>query len=338
MIAETQFVEGIIVGYSFILLFILIVLMIHNPNKNKITSKSELISIAGIHATLLAIIVASLSAYTLFISENVQSLEQRAKDEAGKINEIKFYRYSHGIVNQDEAFDTDKKVKILHKILWQDKDLSLKESERGVKAVGIMNSIMCQYPFCIRTFKTEDGHFASKGPPDPIIFEDLKSVQKWVSEIDKITLPLISDWDHIKEYIIRFFEIYKKKKHVQINMKFCLEEIKDERYFASDLYSEIHCDPVESCKDFFAKLIESRKIMETTEYYIKQANAYKNKVIPVEIISIIFLLILFVFIVGVILPLSLPSVSNIWLLWLPFILYGIGYFYLAFRILKFTMN
>jgi len=304
----------------------------------KFHSKSELIGIAGIHATLLAIIVASLSAYTLFISKNVQTVQQRAINEAGKINEIKFYRYSHGAVKQEEVWDKEKMVKMLYKILWGHDDPSVKESEREFKALGIMNAIMSQYPFCNRKFKTEDGHIATRGDPEPIIFEDFKSVVNWANEIDDITLPLISVWDGIKDHIIGFFDRYSKREYVKTNIDFCLKNSREEKYFASDLFSKIHCDPVSSCKDFFSKLIEARKIMETTKYYIKEAEAYKHKAIPVEIISIIFLIILLVFIVGVILPLSRPSVNTFWLLWLPFILYGIGYFYLAFKILKFTMN
>lgn len=51
----------------------------------KFDKKSELNSIAGIHATLLAIIVASLSAYTLFISENVRTIQEKAAEEAKKL-------------------------------------------------------------------------------------------------------------------------------------------------------------------------------------------------------------------------------------------------------------
>ena len=304
----------------------------------KFHSKPELIGIAGIHATLLAIIVASLSVYTLFISENVQTLQQRAIKEAGKINEIEFYRYSHGTVKQEEVWDKEKMVKMLYKILWGDDDPSVKESEREYKALGIMNAIMCQHPFCNRHFKTEDGRFGSRGDPEPIIFEDFKSVLSWVNEIDVITLPLISVWDERQDYIISLFDKYSKKEHVKVNIENCFEPTENERFFAKDLFSKIFCDPVSSCKDFFSKLIEARKIMKEAKYYIQQTHSYKDKVIPVKTLIFIFIMICLVFIFGVIFPLSLPSVSTIWLLWVPFILYGLGYFYLVFSILKFTMG
>jgi len=138
----------------------------------KFHSKPELISIAGIHATLLAIILASLSAYTIFISENVQTLQQRAIREAEKINEIEFSRYSNGAVNQEELWDKEKMANMLYKILSGFDYPSVKESEREYKALGIMNAIMAQHPFCNRFLKTEDGRFGSRGDPEPIIFED----------------------------------------------------------------------------------------------------------------------------------------------------------------------
>jgi len=304
----------------------------------KFHSKPELISIAGIHATLLAIILASLSAYTIFISENVQTLQQRAIEEAEKINEIEFSRYSNGAVKGEEVWNKEKMVKMLYKILWGDDDPSVKESEREYKALGIMNAIMAQHPFCNRFLKTEDGRFGSRGDPEPIIFEDFKSVQKWVNDIDVITGPIISVWEERRDYIISLFDKYSKREYVKSNIEFCLKNSREEKYFAKDLGTKIFCDPVSSCKDFFSKSIKARKIMKATKYYIQQTQSYKGKAIPVKTLIFIFIMILLVFIFGVIFPLFLHSVSTILLLWIPFILYGLGYFYLALSILKFTMG
>ena len=232
-------------------------------------------------------------------------------------------------------------VKVLFDICLGHDIPSVEESKREFKALGIMNAIMCQYPFSNRHFKTEDGRFGSRGDPEPIIFEDLKSVIRWVNEIDAITGPLISAWEMRQGYIINLFDRYSKIEYVKNNIAFCIKTFvhdDNEKFFAKDLYSMIFCDPVSSCKDFFSKLIEARKIMKTAKYYIQQTHSYKDKVIPAKTLIFIFVMICLVFFFGVIFPLFLPSVSSIWLLWVPFTLYGLGFFYLAFRILKFTMG
>lgn len=240
--------------------------------------------------------------------------------------------------------DKEKMVKILHDLLSGYDVSSVKESEREQTALGIMNKIMSEYPFCNRHFKTEDGHFGSRGDPEQIIFDDFNSVLRWVDKIDTVTFPLIGLWDNIKDYnyIINLFNKHSKKKWVKGNIEHCLETgkttFRNERFFAKDAFSDIFCNPVSSCKDFFSKLKKARTIMNATKYYVQQIQSYKDKVFPAKTLVFIFIMICLVFIVGVIFPLSLHSVSTIWLLWVPFILYGLGYLYLILKILQFTMD
>lgn len=303
----------------------------------KYNSKSELIGIAGIHATLLAIIIASLSAYTFFISEKILNLQHRAITEAYKINEIEYYRYFGGL-DKNEVWNKKELVKNLYEILSKHDDPSVDEFNRGFKALGIMNAIMCQYPFCHRHFKTDDGRFGSREDPEPIIFEDYKSVQAWVNEIAGITNPLISIWNLRKDFIISLFEEYSKTDIAKSNIENCFKLAETNKFFfEKHLIPEIFCNPASSCKDFFSKLIGARNITKNVKYHIKQADAYKSKIIPLKTLALFFIMIFLVFIFGVIFPLFLSSVSTIWFLWIPFILYGVGYLYLAFRILRFTL-
>ena len=304
-----------------------------------IHSKSELISIAGIHATLLTILVACLSVYTIVISEKILAMQEKAKLEAEKINEIRFNRYSNGAIHNSEAFDREKLVKDLSTILFHFNDPSLKGVEREERALGIMNALMNQYPFCNRFFKTEEGNFGTRGEAEPILFEDFNGVTKWVHDVDIITGALISFWEEWQDIVISIFNEYKEKEFVKFNIQHCLEKgnefHQNERVFGKDLFTERFCDPVESCKDFFYKLNKSRQVMEKSAYYIMQVNSYKQKIIPYKTMVVSLLMIFLVFIIGVVFPLHFSSVNTVWLLWIPFLLYGTGYFILAMRLLNF---
>jgi hypothetical protein len=303
----------------------------------KIVSQPESINIAGIHATLLAIMIACLSAYVLFRFENVITFQMRAIKEAEKINEINFITYLHGRLEQeDDVWNKNKMVQTLSDIMQGHDDRSLKIETRATRALGIMSAIVNQYPFCNRFFKPkpEDGHFGSRGIPDPIIFGDSEDVRKWVKEIDDITGSLISIWtiNNYSENLVNIMEEFSNTEMLISNKKTMTKMAA----MISDIniYTPVAIDPLSSCNDFFSKLIESRKIMNKAKYFIQQTDSFREKVSSVIFLCIALVMIGVIFIVGVIFPLTWPSVNSVYLLWIPFMFYGTVYLYLIFKIFK----
>ena len=298
-------------------------------------SKTELISIAGIHATLLAIMMACLIAYVLFAFGNLQTFQMRAISEAEKINEIYFVPYRHGTIKQDEVWNKKELEQELCDIMMGDDNPSTTIKDRATKALGIMNAILGQYPFSNRIF-TKDGHYGSRNPADPIIFGDFKDVRKWVKEIDDMTGPLTRGWTIDSENFVNLMVEFCKAESFIQNQEAITNAV-NKFPLLSSTFTPILTDPPLSCKDFFSKLIKSRKIMNKTKYFIQQTDSFREKVTSVRSLCFAFVMIGVIFVFGVIFPLTQSSVSSLYLLWIPFIFYGTVYGFLLFKIFKIVM-
>lgn len=298
--------------------------------------KSELISIAGIHATLVAIMVACLSAYILFAFGNLQTFQMRAIKEAERINEINFLSYHHGILKQgDDVWNKKKMVEKLYNIMAGHDDRSVTIEDRATKVLGIMNAIMSQYPFRNKFFKPDPkvGRFGSRGEAEPIIFGDFEEVRNWVKEIDDITGPLTSGWTAYSNNLNNLMVEFSKTERYISNAKTTTKAIATSPRL-KNIFTPVSEDPLSSCHDFFSKLIESRKIMNETKYFIEQTDSYRGKVTSANLLFVTFGMIGLIFVFGVIFPLTQTSVSSLYLLYIPFIFYGMVYIFLLFKIIR----
>ena len=77
---------------------------------NKPLEKGQSLAIAGVNATLFALIIASVSVYMVFAHTSFQQIEVRAFGEAAKVNNLDFIINGSpfGGVDSDEFFETEK--------------------------------------------------------------------------------------------------------------------------------------------------------------------------------------------------------------------------------------
>ena len=68
-----------------------------------LVSKTKLVSIAGMHFTMLAICVALLSGYVIHVHSTIDNLQLGVFREAGRINDIKVRTYSNRPSNRSDA-------------------------------------------------------------------------------------------------------------------------------------------------------------------------------------------------------------------------------------------
>ena len=75
----------------------------------RILDKPHSLAIAGVHTTLIAVLVACLSAYLVFAYNTVQQAELKAIEEAEKINSILFlvHQCPYRRIEHTEVFDKE---------------------------------------------------------------------------------------------------------------------------------------------------------------------------------------------------------------------------------------
>lgn len=304
-----------------------------------VIERPDTFTIAGIHTALLAILVAGLSVYVIFVFSKIQDLEMRALQEAEHINSIGYIRSSYGLLTQEELFDREKLVKMLDSIMLGSEDRSLPKGreERTAKSLAIMSVITHQYPFPELIFKTKDGRMAMGGEPESIYFGNIEDVRQWVKAMDEITRPL--KWWHILKgnFSIMLSEFSKSDEVIKIkelHKGFGLRDtlIKDD---GTPFFSSEEDEPTAIYSGFINKLTSAKQIMKSTGYYLKQMDVLRAKYPSKATIFIGFLIVGVSFVFGVIVPISCQSVRN-GIVLMPFLFYGLIYMYLLFQMFRYV--
>jgi hypothetical protein len=153
------------------------------------------VDIASIHATILSIIIATITAYAIYIYNNLDSMESRIFYEAERINrELNFTYINVGPTKEILlASDINKREELINMWLrlFQYKNIGKNTEQRGEEAVKIMNAISLFYPFPARARIISDNRIENI-KQQPILFNNWEMVEKWIHDIWQDTNIILS--------------------------------------------------------------------------------------------------------------------------------------------------
>ena len=159
------------------------------------------LNLVGIHASILSIIIAFLSAYGLFVFGNLDELEYRAFSEYSKINDIeltsKYRSPRHQFRNLLDISPKSQYQPVLDQIwnitftglmnaMYKDKHNNIDNAELGIQLLCNMTVLQNIYPFATRIYFDADGNVLDKSNIDRIEFSSLDDIRNWVKDIDKV--------------------------------------------------------------------------------------------------------------------------------------------------------
>jgi hypothetical protein len=297
-----------------------------------VIEKPDIFTVAGIHTALLAILLTGLSAYVLFIFSKIQDMEMRALQEAENINTVGSVRSFYGTTTQAEAFDRDKLVEMLDRVMdgHDHPSLPINQEERIEKALQLMAKITEQYPFPEKIFKTKEGHYGARGEPEPIYFGNIGDVRKWVKVMDEISGHLLY-WQLYEDSFSSMLGAFSKSEKVVELKKLHKDGLSSIYLIKKDdgtpFFLPEEDEPISIYKAFLNKMRSARQIMKTTGYYLKRTDVFRDKYPSKTILLLGFFLGGISFIFGVIVPLLCQSVRTGTIL-MPFLFYGLIYMYL----------
>ncbi len=298
----------------------------------EILDRPESLAIAGVHTTIIAVLVACLSAYLVFVYTTVQQAELKAIEEAEKINSIVFlvHQCPYRSVEQAEVFDKEKLIDMMQKITFGVDDPLLPKdlNERAKKALGIMGALVGQYPFPVQYFKTKEGHPSSRDEGEPISFANLNEVRAWIGSMHKTTGVFTPDIVGLSENLLTLLEEFGRSAYVsQLRdtiMKSPLLRPMVSRRLVTGFGWHVTLeamDPVLVHHDFLDGMKESMSIVKSTQNYVKRADALGRGYPSKLRLKIVFFLVFVAFGCGVVYPLARVKVRPLFALWLPIVIY-----------------
>lgn len=289
------------------------------------------LTIAAIHASIVAIFIAASFAYLLFLYGRLDELKSSVYQEANKINRLRFAS-SLGLKIEDKYVCNNDKTRmqlagILANIaltgmpqlgVFQEKDLSVEEKkEVGTEAIKIMDALSSYYPFPQRLIRGPKGETYIANKPIKVKFTSIEDVWKWRNDVYLLAVPLLHFWDDRRE---RFLNTIQP----------ALEEYRE-------FFEGRNINPEVFVNTFFQNISKAQLIANSTEEKLMAWTAYQKRIEIKRPLIIVLALSILAFVLGVFFPIVgwIPP-KRIALLFLlaPFICYFFLFFYLFCKVLS----
>lgn len=293
-------------------------------NKNIEHYQSGQLPIAGIHATILGILIAIFSAYSFYVHNVIQEMELELINTAEKINKIPFLRYSY-LPPDDFSLpkDSEERIKILVNIITllsgnphnaqYGIEIPENQADRAEKAFQLINIIAHRYPFPDTLRKTKGGW--SIGPPEPLIFGNVNDVSNWHLDLSGIlnTTKLFRYLPNeflSKNYLDYFKSLERKKAEL-------IQRAKNDRV----LQIQGIIEPKIIFSNFIEGLNKAEEVSLAIEYKLKKIDKYSNSHLSRNILRIVICLTLLIFFTSVIVPIIFKHANKIFWIYIPSIYY-----------------
>jgi hypothetical protein len=307
-------------------------------------SKSRLaISQAGIHATVLSILIGFGITYVLHINTQIFEVETDAIKIAERVNDIKFSAIWLSLVSPGGKFleywsSTDDQMQEWLASYWLDptgsridallsrppfkiyfSDIGLNHTEFKL---CLMAALVLRYPFPERMV-TKKGRFVGMQPTPAIVFSDIKAVEDWRLAVEKkkfyITVSQI-DWFGADAFVQGF----DWSKEINLFYKFW----KNSPGYSSEKLKQFRVMPGEFCSN-----VESiYGISRALDYRLKRFHYLKrlSPSRPLVVLTLVFAIV--TFFSGIVVPFAYPAVSRFLVIWVPTLFYTYFLVYLVIKV------
>ena len=297
------------------------------------------IYLAGIHATVISILIGLGIAFILHINTQIGEVETDALRIAEGANHIKFSPAWFKLVGPSSKFlenwsSDDDQIQAWLASYWLDptgkhtiddsldgppfkvyfSDLGLNHTEFKL---CLMGALVLRFPFPERMVMKNGKHVGLQ-PTPTVVFSDVKELENWRLLVDKKFRVIVGNinWFGAEPFTHGF----DWSKGIDLHYKFWKN---NPGGYGQDTLRQFRELPQEFCSN-----VESiYNISRTLDYKLKRLN-YLHKVSPSNIIVILTLLgSTAIFLSGVVIPIIYPRLSRFLVVWLPtaFYLYFLAY-------------
>jgi len=306
------------------------------------TNDSLAISIAGIHSTIISILIGLGIAFVLHINTQIIEAETDALKIAESVNEIQLSPAWFKLMSPTSKFlenweSQDDQIQYWLADYWKVptglskenidcppfkvyfSDFSLNHTE--IK-LCLMSALVLRYPFPERMVMKNSRYFGLQ-PTPTVIFSNVKEIRKWKLLVDEKFHAIAANinWFGVES----FTQGFDWTNEIRLHDKFWKN---DPEGYSRKILQDFQKLPNEFC----LAVTKIFNIARAIDYKISRLN-YFEKVSPSKIMIIIILLgAILTFFCGVIVPIICSSVSRFLVIWIPTLFYTFFLVYLSVKI------
>lgn len=295
---------------------------------------SRALGIAGIHGTILTILIGVTSAYYIFTQDKIHEMEMQALREAERINQVEFVRaYYYPKPEEFLKYTDPKNVEESMKLvvflimLFSDRtqapgtEIPKIPADRAEKALQIMNFLVHRYPFPESVSVTPGS--VSFFPPKPLLFKDRAAIAKWSEDLDRV-IGGMSMWPgYLSKTIDQYLQALKFR-----NEKLLI-------HWKSDHFLQVQgfVDPYFVFNDYTQNFRKAYDINRSVKLYLDKVGLLERRFITKKQMLVVIGSTFLAFLCGVVLPLFAGRVRRVFLLWIPCGFYVFAFSFLVYRLL-----
>lgn len=299
--------------------------------------RSRGLGIAGIHATVLTILIGIISVYYIFTLDKIHEMEMEALREAEKINQVQFVRSYYGPTQDDfskikDPRNVEQLIQLpisLFLVLSQAKGetnlhgvkIPTVPADRAERALQIMNLLVHRYPF------PESISVNSSFAPKPLLFKDRAEIAKWSDGLERLLGSMRLFIYMAPVFIGPQMDVYFKA--LSLRNKELIERGKTDPL----LQVEGYIDPYFILNDFTRNLQRADEINHSVKFCLDKVDTLERRFVSKKHMLIGIGLTFLAFFCGVILPLFTGRVMRVFLLWIPCCFYILAFCFLVYRLL-----
>ena len=305
------------------------------------------LNIAGIHASILSIIIAVLSAYGLFFFGKLTELENRVLIEANQINQIRFDKVYIGpekditedSKNPSELLDLLTKIVMGIPILDSKKDMfPLTDAQKGENVVYIMSTLLLFNPFPQRASLDQEGGI-NIYEQKAIKFKNIQAVRQWLIDLQPIVSRITWLATVHKNKLQEIIESLSEKSRKVWKAYQELLNVKPPESVTGGAQKDMehqsrYQDPVILVDAFLHYISLARNVAGSTMIALKEYDNYRNTRINKNFFVISLLLAGISFSCGVLLPVVYKNPPRFFITVIPFGFYALVFFYVIWKVLS----
>ncbi len=300
---------------------------------SKEPGQSRALGIAGIHATILTILIGITSAYYIFAQDKIHEMETQALREAERINQVEFVRaYYHpkpeDFLKYSDPKNVEESVKLVVFLimLFSDRtqapgmEIPKTPADRAEKALQIMNFLVHRYPFP-ESVSLSSGS-VSFFPPKPLLFKGRAAIAKWSVDLDRIVGGMSMWPGYLNKTIDQYLQALKSR---------------DEKLLAqwkTDHFLQVQgfVDPYFVFNDYAQNFRKAYDINRSVRLYLGKVGLLERRFVTKEQMLMVIGSTFLAFFCGVVLPLFAGRVRRVFLLWIPCSFYVLAFSFLVYRL------
>lgn len=283
---------------------------------------SDPLTVAGINATVLSLVIGALAAYALYVYGKIDDLKTAVLQETERTKEVK--PPSAIIVGKDyDISDAESRKKILTElvslVIGKDKDIPREQATRGERVVGALGAL-CQSSLFPKRNEVS-------GSIAPMAFNDIDEARRWALEIAEISEPILWLSTTHKAKLEECLKAYDDRYSFKFKMPTGNHKIEMSKAEIDD-YKLLNrtIDPSERASLSISSMSKAGEIAESVKLKLTYLEAYQKRQ-PARILLVVWLVgASLAFASGVIYPMIDSNAANLYVLWIPIGFYALSLF------------